>query len=184
MRRRYAQAANPEACAKRGLSIDDAVWNHSTFSKNRDRLLEHAVVLELFAEVVRLAEQRGLLSTDHLSVDGTLIQAWASHKSFRPKDEGPGGIGRNQEHDFHGEQGKNDTHASTTDSDARLYRKSANTAAVLCYQGHTVVENRHSWLCVPCSTRKRANDTARAGRGKRATGPSPTRSISTRNARP
>ena len=126
-----------------GLSIDDTVWNHSTFSKNRDRLLEHAVVPELFAEVVRLAEQRGLLSKDHFSVDGTLIQAWASHKSFRPKDDGPGGIGRNQEHDFHGEQRKNDTHASTTDPDARLYRKSGNTAAVLCYQGHTVVENRH-----------------------------------------
>ena len=126
-----------------GLSIDDAVWNHSTFSKNRDRLLEHDVVPALFAEVVRLAEQRGLLSKDHFSVDGTLIQAWASHKSFRPKDEGGGGIGRNQEHDFHGEQRKNDTHASTTDPDARLYRKSANTAAILCYQGHTVVENPH-----------------------------------------
>lgn len=126
-----------------GLSIDDAVWNHSTFSKNRDRLLEHDVVPALFAEVVGLAEQRGLLSKDHFSVDGTLIQAWASHKSFRPKDEGGGGIGRNQEHDFHGEQRKNDTHASTTDPDARLYRKSANTAAILCYQGHTVVENRH-----------------------------------------
>jgi Transposase and inactivated derivatives len=125
-----------------GLSIDDTVWNHSTFSKNRDRLLEHAVVPELFAEVARLAEQRGLLS-NHFSVDGTLIPAWASHKSYRPKGDGPGGIGRNHERDFHGEQRKNDTHASTTDPDARLYRKSANTAAVLCYQGHTVVENRH-----------------------------------------
>ncbi|MGH8184030.1 MAG: IS5 family transposase [Rhodanobacteraceae bacterium] len=126
-----------------GLSIDDAVWNHSTFSKNRDRLLEHAVVPELFAEVVRMAGQRGLLSQDHFSVDGTLIQAWASHKSFQPKDGDTGGIGRNQERDFHGEQRKNDTHASTTDPDARLYRKSSNTAAVLCYQGHTVVENRN-----------------------------------------
>ncbi len=126
-----------------GLSIDDAVWNHSTFSKNRDRLLEHAVVPELFAEVVKMAGQRGLLSEDHFSVDGTLIQAWASHKSFRPKDDGPGGIGRNQERDFHGEARKNDTHASTTDPEARLYRKSSNTAAVLCYQGHTVVENRN-----------------------------------------
>ncbi|HLI16969.1 MAG TPA: IS5 family transposase [Rhodanobacteraceae bacterium] len=126
-----------------GLSIDDAVWNHSTFSKNRDRLLEHDVVPELFAEVVRMAGQRGLLSQDHFSVDGTLIQAWASHKSFRPKDGGTGGIGRNQEQDFHGEQRKNDTHASTTDPEARLYRKSFNTAAVLCYQGHTVVENRN-----------------------------------------
>ena len=126
-----------------GLSIDDPVWNHSTFSKNRDRLLEHDVVPELFAEVVRMAGQRGLLSADHFSVDGTLIQAWASHKSFRPKDDGPGGVGRNRERDFHGEARKNDTHASVTDPEARLYRKSANTAAVLCYQGHTVVENRH-----------------------------------------
>jgi len=129
-----------------GLSIDDAVWDHSTFSKNRDRLLEHAVVPELFAEVVRLAEQRDLLSKEHFSVDGTLIQAWASHKSFRPKDDGPGGVGRNQERDFHGEQRKNDTHASVTDPDARLYRKSNNTAAILCYQGHTVMENRHGLI--------------------------------------
>lgn len=126
-----------------GLSIDDTVWNHSTFSKNRDRLLEHDVVPALFAEVVQMAGQRGLLSQDHFSVDGTLIQAWASHKSFRPKDDGPGGIGRNQERDFRGEARKNDTHASVTDPEARLYRKSSNTAAVLCYQGHTVVENRN-----------------------------------------
>lgn len=126
-----------------GLSIDDAVWDHSTFSKNRDRLLEHEAVPALFAEVVRLAEQRGLLSKEHFSVDGTLIQAWASHKSFQPKDGGSGGIGRNRERDFHGEARKNDTHASITDPDARLYRKSSNTAAVLCYQGHTVVENRY-----------------------------------------
>lgn len=129
-----------------GLSIDDVVWNHSTFSKNRDRLLEHAVVPELFAEVVRLAEQRGLLSKDHFSVDGTLIQAWASHKSFRPKDDGPGGVGRNQERDFRGEQRKNDTHESVTDPDARLFRKSNNTGAILCYQGHTVMENRHGLI--------------------------------------
>lgn len=130
-----------------GLSIDDAVWNHSTFSKNRDRLLEHEAIPALFAEVLGMAERRGLLSKEHFSVDGTLIQAWASHKSFRPKDEGPsdrsGGTGRNVEHDFHGQTRKNDTHASTTDSDARLYKKSANTGAVLCYQGHTVVDNRH-----------------------------------------
>jgi len=129
-----------------GLSIDDVVWNHSTFSKNRDRLLEHEVVPALFAEVVRLAEQRGLLSTDHFSVDGTLIQAWASHKSFRPKDEGPSGVGRNQARDFHGEQRKNDSHQSVTDPEARLYRKSSNTAAILCYQGHTVMENRNGLI--------------------------------------
>ena len=130
-----------------GLSIDAAVGNHSTFSKNRDRRLEHEAIPALFAEVVRLAAPRGRLSTDHFSVDGTLIQAWASHKSFRPKEDGPGdgtgSIGRNVAHDFHDQKRTNDTHASTTDPDARLYRKSANTGAVLCYQGPTVVENRH-----------------------------------------
>jgi len=150
-----------------GIGIDDAVWNHSTFSKNRDRLLEHAVVPALFAEVVALAGKKGLLSTEHFSVDGTLIQAWASHKSFRPKDEDPKGAGtggsgsgkraserppgglpsgRNQERDFHGEQRKNDTHHSVTDPDARLYRKSAGSGAILCYQGHTVMENRHGLI--------------------------------------
>lgn len=122
------------------MSIDDEVWDHSTFSKNRDRLLEHDVVPALFDEVVRLADRQGLLSKDHFSVDGTLIQAWASHKSFRPKDQGPGSTGRNAERDFHGEERKNDTHHSVTDPDARLYRKSRGTGAVLCYQGHTVME--------------------------------------------
>jgi transposase len=129
-----------------GLTIDEAVWNHSTFSKNRDRLLAHDVVGELFQTVVEMARTRDLLSDEHFSVDGTLIQAWASHKSFRPKDEGPGGTGRNDERDFHGEERKNDTHHSVTDPDARLYRKSAGTGAVLCYQGHSVMENRHGLI--------------------------------------
>ena len=90
-----------------------------------------------------MARARGLLSEEHFSVDGTLIQAWASHKSFRPKDEGPGHTGRNQERDFHGEERQNDTHHSVTDPDARLYRKSPGTGAILCYQGHGVMENRH-----------------------------------------
>ncbi len=126
-----------------GLTIDEAVWSHSTFSKNRDRLLAHDVVGELFETVVAMARARGLLSEEHFSVDGTLIQAWASHKSFRPKDEGPGHTGRNQERDFHGEERQNDTHHSVTDPDARLYRKSPGTGAILCYQGHGVMENRH-----------------------------------------
>jgi transposase len=129
-----------------GLTMDDDVWSHSTFSKNRDRLLAHDVVGELFQTVVEMARTRGLLSDEHFSVDGTLIQAWASHKSFRPKDEGPGGAGRNDERDFHGEERKNDTHHSVTDPDARLYRKSAGTGAVLCYQGHSVMENRHGLI--------------------------------------
>ena len=126
-----------------GLTIDEVVWSLSTFSKNRDRLLAHDVVGELFQTVVEMARARGLLSEEHFSVDGTLIQAWASQKSFRPKDEGPDGSDRNEERNFHGEERKNDTHHSVTDPDARLYRKSQGTGAILCYQGHSVMENRH-----------------------------------------
>jgi len=129
-----------------GLAIDDAVWEHSVFSKNRDRLLENSVVEAFFGEVMRIAEARGLVSKEHFSVDGTLIQAWASQKSFRPKDgsddQRPGGPGRNSQADWKGRPRSNDTHESTTDPDARLYRKSHNAAAILCYQGHALMENR------------------------------------------
>jgi transposase len=130
-----------------GLAIDDAVWEHSVFSKNRDRLLENSVVEAFFGEVMRLAEARGLVSKEHFSVDGTLIQAWASQKSFKPKDgsddQRPGGPGRNSQADWKGRPRSNDTHESTTDSDARLYRKSHNAAAILCYQGHLLMEHRN-----------------------------------------
>lgn len=129
-----------------GLSIDDAVWDHSTFSKNRDRLLEHEVVEQFFTEVMTIADQNGLLSKEHFSVDGTLIQAWASHKSFVPKDgpddQTPSGGGRNAQSDWKGKKRSNETHASTTDPDARLYKKSDNAPAILCYQGHVLMENR------------------------------------------
>lgn len=130
-----------------GLALDDPIWDHSTFSKNRDRLLAHQVVEGLFAEVMRLADARGLLSNEHFSVDGTLIQAWASQKSFRPKDgsddQRPGGGGRNAQADWKGQPRSNETHTSTTDPDARTYRKSDNTASILCYQGHVLMENRN-----------------------------------------
>ena len=129
-----------------GLAIDDEVWDHSTFSKNRDRLLEHAVIESFFTEVMQLADKRHLLSREHFSVDGTLIQAWASHKSFVRKDGGSddmgGGGGRNAQADWKGKPRSNDTHTSTTDPDARLFRKSHNTAAVLAFQGHVLMENR------------------------------------------
>jgi transposase len=134
-----------------GLAIDDEVWDHSTFSKNRDRLIEHAVVESFFTEVMTLADKRALLSKEHFSVDGTLIQAWASHKSFVPKDGsrddangagGGGGGGRNAQADWKGKPRSNDTHASTTDPDARLFRKSHSTAAVMAFQGHVLMENR------------------------------------------
>jgi len=130
-----------------GVALDDPIWDHSTFTKNRDRLLAHQVVEGFFAEVVRVADSRGLLSKEHFSVDGTLIQAWASQKSFRPKDgtddQHPGGGGRNAQADWKGQPRSNDTHASTTDPDARTYRKSHNTASILCYQGHVLMENRN-----------------------------------------
>ena len=130
-----------------GLAIDDEVWDHSTFSKNRERLMEHAVVERFFTEVMNVADRQGLLSKEHFSVDGTLIQAWASHKSFTPKDgsddaNGGGGGGRNAQANWKGKPRSNDTHASTTDPDARLFRKSHNTAAILSYQGHVLMENR------------------------------------------
>lgn len=130
-----------------GLAIDDEVWDHSTFSKNRDRLLEHAVVECFFTEVMTLADKRALLSREHFSVDGTLIQAWASQKSFAPKDGGSddangGSGGRNAQANWKGRPRSNDTHASTTDPDARLFRKSHNTAAVMAFQGHVLMENR------------------------------------------
>ena len=129
-----------------GLAIDDVVWDHSVFSKNRDRLMAHAVVEAFFTEVMRLADAAGLLSKEHFSVDGTLIQAWASHKSFRPKDgsndQTPSGPGRNAQADWKGKPRANDTHQSSTDPDAWLFRKSRNTAAILCYQGHVLMENR------------------------------------------
>src|SRR6266404_1512937 len=128
-----------------GLAIDDPVWDHSVFSKNRDRLIEHEVVDKFFTEVMALADQQGLLSKEHFSVDGTLVQAWASHKSFRPKDggdDGPSTPGRNAEADWKGRPRSNETHASTTDPDSRLFRKGISQPAILCYQGHALMENR------------------------------------------
>ena len=120
--------------------MDDPVWVPTVFTKNRARLLEHDAVIELFNEVLMLAERRGLLSGEHFSVDGTLIQAWASHKSFVRKD------GSDQDgDDFKGKPRSNDTHASRTDDVARLYRK-GNTASELRYMGHTLSDNRHGLI--------------------------------------
>ncbi len=138
-----------------GLSIDDPVWNATVFCKNRDRLLDGDIATKFFASVLNLPQVRKLLSSEHFSVDGTLIEAWASMKSFVPKDGGgdpPSGTsggrsgGRNAERDFHGEKRKNDTHASTTDPDARLFRKGAGKEAKLCHMGHLMTENRHGLI--------------------------------------
>ncbi len=129
-----------------GLGVDDAVWDHSTFSKNRDRLLEGEIAAKLLAAVLAQPQVKRLLSSDHFSVDGTLIEAWASIKSFRRKDGGDDdrrGPGRNAERNFHKEKRSNETHQSTTDPEARLYKKGDGQPAKLCYMGHALMENRH-----------------------------------------
>ena len=127
-----------------GLSMDDKVWDHSVFSKNRDRLIKHDVATRFFETIRRQAERAGLLSNEHFTVDGTLIEAWASMKSFRPKDDQdpPTSGGRNSEVDFKGQQRKNETHQSTTDPDARLLKKGKGKEAKLCFMGHALMENR------------------------------------------
>jgi len=127
-----------------GLGMDDPVWNASTFCKNRDRLLEAEVSAKLLNGIISHKQVRRLLSRDHFSVDGTLIEAWASMKSFRPKDDDDNnnGAGRNAERNFRGQKRRNDTHASTTDPEARLYRKGAGKESKLCFMGHALMENR------------------------------------------
>jgi len=128
-----------------GLGVDDPAWDQTTFSKNRDRLLAGDVAARFLAEVLADPRVKRLISTEHFSVDGTLIEAWASMKSFRPKDGSgdPPAPGRNGTRDFHGEKRSNDTHASTTDPDARLLRKGAGQEARLCFIGHALMENRN-----------------------------------------
>jgi transposase len=139
-----------------GIGIDDPAWDHSTFSKNRDRLLEGDVAAQFLAAVLAQPRVKRLLSSEHFSVDGTLIEAWASMKSFRPKDgsgEPPSDGGHNAEADFRGETRSNATHASTTDPDARLYRKGPGKEAKLCFMAHALMENRSGLLVGTCLTR-------------------------------
>lgn len=125
-----------------GLTIDDQVWDHSTFSFNRDRLFDETIAQRFFEHTVLLAQLNELVSDDHFSVDGTLLEAWASHKSFRAKDGSDDGDGG----DFRGKKRSNDTHASTTDPDARLMRKGKGKEAKLSYQASTLMENRNGLL--------------------------------------
>ena len=138
-----------------GIGVDAAVWDHSVFSKNRDRLLEGDIATRFLAAVLDQPRVKKLLSTEHFTVDGTLIEAWASLKSFKPRDgsdEPPAGGGRNAEADFHGKKRSNETHVSTTDPDARLYRKGPGKEAKLCFIGHGLMENRHGLLVDACLT--------------------------------
>jgi transposase len=128
-----------------GLSMDDAAWDHSTYTRNRDRLIEHEGVRGLFGQVMQQAKEAQLLSAEHFSVDGTLIQAWASHKSFVPKDGPPppsSGSRSNPEVDFKRQKRSNETHASTTDPDARLFTKSNKAESIPAYMGHVLMDNR------------------------------------------
>ena len=136
-----------------GLAMDAAVWDVTVFTKNRERLLAGDVAARFMSAVLEQPRVKALLSDEHFSVKpapakagGTLIEAWASIKSFRPKDGSgaPPGPGRNGERDFHGEKRRNETHASTTDPDARLYRKGPGQPAKLAYLGHVLMENRHA----------------------------------------
>jgi transposase len=131
-----------------GLGMDDPVWDATTFTKNRDRLLAGDIADAFFAEVLAAIRAEGLLSDEHFTVDGTLLEAWASHKSFKPKQgpptppDGP----KNPTVNFHGQQRRNDTHQSTTDPEARLYKKAVGREAKLGYLAHLLTENRHGFI--------------------------------------
>jgi transposase len=134
-----------------GLSMDAPVWDASVYSKNRDRLIEGEIAACFLQAVLQGERVKALLSDEHFSVDGTLIDAWASMKSFRPKDGGdddapPGGGGRNAERDFRGQTRSNESHASTSDPDARLYRKGDGQSSRLCFMGHLLMENRSALI--------------------------------------
>ncbi|HET9207155.1 MAG TPA: IS5 family transposase [Burkholderiaceae bacterium] len=138
-----------------GLGMDDPVWDATSFTKNRDRLLAGEVASRFLAAVLSQPKVKALLSDEHFSVDGTLLEAWASTKSFRPKDGSgpPPAAGRNGEQDFHGQRRSNETHASTTDPDARLYKKGHGKEAKLCFMGHALMENRHGLIVGAVATR-------------------------------
>jgi transposase len=131
-----------------GLSLDDAVWDATTFTKNRDRLLDGDIADAFFTEVLAAIKADGLLSDEHFTVDGTLLEAWASHKSFKPKGGGgrPPDDPKNPTVNFHGKTRRNDTHQSTTDPDARLYKKAVGREAKLGYLAHLLTENRHGLI--------------------------------------
>jgi len=132
-----------------GLGLDEPVWDNSSFSTNQERLIQTDVATKFLAEVLEQAKRKKLLSKDHFSVDGTLIQAWASIKSFKPKDdEHEPPAGKNPTRDFRGEKLVNETHASTTDPEARLYRKSSTHEARMSFAAHILTENRNGLVIV------------------------------------
>ena len=150
-----------------GLEMDEPVWDPTVFTKNRDRLLTQDVAVSFFKRIAQRAAP--YMSDEHFTVDGTLIEAWASQKSFQPKDGPPDGDGR----DFHGQARKNDTHASKTDPDAKLYRRSHHGEARLCYLGHLLIENRNGLIVEAMATT--ANGSAERDAAKRMLGKPRTR---------
>lgn len=130
-----------------GLSMDEAIWDHSVYAKNRDRIIQTDIAVMFLRSICEHAEKAGLLSSDHFTVDGTLIESWASLKSFRPKDQEPSESSdkgeRNPAVDFHGQKRTNDTHVSTTDHEARLYKKGKGKEAKLSFMGHVLMENKN-----------------------------------------
>lgn len=141
------------------MALDEKPWDATVFTKNRDRLLKAEISAHFFAAVLAQARREQLLSSEHFTVDGTLLEAWASIKSFRPKDGPPEGpVGRNEERDFKGQKLSNATHASVTDPEAKLYRKSSQQGADLYYMGHTLMENRNGLVVEATVTQ--ANGTA------------------------
>jgi transposase len=152
-----------------GLSMDDKVWDHSVFTKNRDRLLAGDIASKMLHQVLSLAREHRLLSDEHFTVDGTLVEAWASQKSFQPKtqkrtdtpsdSDDPG----NPTINFHGQERKNDTHQSTTDPEAKLYRKGSGKEAKLSFMGHVLVENRHSLIVQTAFTQATGRAERQAG---------------------
>ena len=137
-----------------GLSIDERVFDASSFSKNRDRLLNAEIARQLLSNIVALPEVKRLMSAEHFSVDGTLLKAWASMKSFQPKDGSgaPPTGGRNADADFRKTKRSNETHASTTDPDARLFKKAAGQESKLAYLGHALMENRNGLVAAAEAT--------------------------------
>lgn len=131
-----------------GVSLDDPIWDPTTFTKNRDRLLDGDIADAFFAEVLAAIKEEGLLSDEHFTVDGTLLEAWASHKSFKPKGTPgpPPDDPKNPSTNFRGQTRRNDTHQSTTDPDARLYKKAVGREAKLGYLAHLLTENRHGFI--------------------------------------
>jgi transposase len=150
-----------------GLNLDEPVWDATVFSKNRERLLEGEIAPGFFEAVVGQARAQGLLSDEHFNVDGTLIETWAGHKSFKRKDHSgektPDDDPGNPSIDFHGEQRRNDTHQSTTDPEALLARKGPGKEAKLSYAGHVLMENRHGLAVDGCATQATGRAEVEAG---------------------